>query len=785
MDTSSDDSSTSSSDYSSSSDGSSDDDHVPMPYNYKHLSKHRKKEHLQIWLKTRQLLANEFRYNADTNDDAQNAFDQRLLEANTHNIWNVFGGFNGVLNVLIHNANQQQLTNLYNVLKQTRLNAPRVPVTSNHCDDGDGDRDAVDNARHDACSPYCGFKHLSVEINCIIDFLPRNSVRHFKTTSRKIGIVCLQEMNKIPVSVCNMNKFLDQEYKDMHLLSLRTRISSSRSPPNMTCSTLLDLWTKGYDIAQKQILIYKVSRHSGYYFGQLSLFKMPSRSKISVLEKRMNYVLFDTARITVITPLYISNLSVDNKIQVNDSDYRLIVLKYFDIINQRLDVIDFLLIDKKVSFSRVFEHTKHNKNERYSVFHHQLEEMNRFECVYHPKLSLYEENKSGVPPRPRHETSDDNVFEYLPGSQILVLQMNGAHPYIKDKARDAENTTFCKLYTDAVSFRRDYPKINATFQKIGDSSRTQSILVGRSWRFSLIRRNIAHKLGFDVNKTKYLELYKKDSVTQQYQIVYDNHNLFHGGHHFEYEWRLTDYDATQMVAGQGVYQLDVYVSNEHASGSDVMRYKPMKCGNSIWLRHDQSFVVKDFVNHLKNNDYLSNNAMAKYLPFVCANNNTLTSYSRCYTMNDTFVADGRGDMVVRLKLYIMQNAQINNMSDHNRNSNANKCLLKIRFTYDTMSSVPYYGSTDKLVGIPYIVSCIRDDDLQNVINATEDSDMYFDSWVRGNIQSCYLYRTAGGRGINLARKGGSYQHIPIYAAIMRYDMHQCLIIKLKKHLMIK
>eukprot|EP01083_Nonionella_stella_P086156 239157_1 len=137
-----------------------------------------------------------------------------------------FGGFNGVLNFLIHNGNQQQLTDLYSALQNIKYD---------QYEDVDEHINIVDHPR---VNMYCGFKQLSVEISCIIDFLPRNSVQTFKATSRKIAIVCLQEMNKIPVRVCNMNKFIDHKYKNMHMLSLSTCISSPRYPPNMSCSTL-------------------------------------------------------------------------------------------------------------------------------------------------------------------------------------------------------------------------------------------------------------------------------------------------------------------------------------------------------------------------------------------------------------------------------------------------------------------------------------------------------------------------------------------------------------------
>eukprot|EP01083_Nonionella_stella_P225192 800862_1 len=140
-----------------------------------------------------------------------------------------------------------------------------------------------------------------------------------------------------------------------------------------------------------------------------------------------------------------------NGIQLNDTDYALIVLKYFDVINQRLDVIDFLLIDKTVAVSRLFEHVQSNTNERYSTFRNQWDEMSRFECVWHPKLWLYAASAEHSTHR-ANETSDVKAID-LWDSKILVFQMNGAHPYIIGKKRDAENATFCKLYTDAVSFR--------------------------------------------------------------------------------------------------------------------------------------------------------------------------------------------------------------------------------------------------------------------------------------------------------------------------------------------
>eukprot|EP01083_Nonionella_stella_P144176 449665_1 len=398
--------------------------------------------------------------------------------------------------------------------------------------------------------------------------------------------------------------------------------------------------------------------------------------------------------------------------------------------------------------------------------------MSRHECVWHSKLWLFVETGTRRRLRPPNEKSNANIFGLFGIVNTLTFQMNGDHPYIIDKKRDAENTTFCKQYTDAVSFRMDYPKFNATFHKIGDDSCTMCILVGRSWTFDLIRKNIGNQLGLGMNKTKHLELYKKNS-SHQYECLYDNYKasiMSYGAtsKHFNSHYRLASYDARKRVPRQHVYKLDIYVSNEHTcTASDVLQYEPLKCGNSIWLRYDDQFVVKDFVNHLKNNGYLSSNAMDKYLPLVCANNNTLTSYSRCYTMNETCV-EGNCDTVVPLNFYIMLNARTNNLDEDDQ-----AYKLKIRFTNSTMSSITYYRSTNTLVGIPYIVSYKGTRDLQSVIDRSD-----FDSWVRQNISSCYVYKHVGEsvQASNLARKSRSYGHL----SSLKYTK-QCLIIKLKKH----
>eukprot|EP01083_Nonionella_stella_P277478 943287_1 len=230
---------------------------------------------------------------------------------------------------------------------------------------------------------------------------------------------------------------------------------------------------------------------------------------------------------------------------------------------------------------------------------------------------------------------------------------------------------------------------------------------------------------------------------------------------YQYRYRLAEYDTTKRMLGYSVYKLDVYVSNERATASNAVQYRPLKCGTSLWLRYKQAFAVKDFVNYLKTNEYLSSDIMGNYLPFVSANNNILTSYSRCFSMNEKFVTRA-GDAVVHLNLYIMQNPHINHMVQDDDNRTLR--MLKIRFTYNTMTSVPYHGSTDKLVGIPYIVSCVAYDELQYVIDSED-----FDAWTRQNIASCYLYQTARDTCCNLLRKTGSYDHILVNDIIMNSD----------------
>eukprot|EP01084_Bolivina_argentea_P116980 207774_1 len=173
----------------------------------------RDNEHLQIWLKTRQLLSDDFHYNPDTNNNATNKYDQQLLESTKQSIIESFGTFNDILNVFIQNGNKQQLSNIYDILKNLRLN--NTPISFNN-DKNIQNTQQTENIEN----KYRGFMHLSsAEICCIIDYLPKNMVNKFKLCSRKIGIVCLQQMNKMTVGVYNMNKLIYHKQKDIFSLN--------------------------------------------------------------------------------------------------------------------------------------------------------------------------------------------------------------------------------------------------------------------------------------------------------------------------------------------------------------------------------------------------------------------------------------------------------------------------------------------------------------------------------------------------------------------------------------
>eukprot|EP01083_Nonionella_stella_P097670 274508_1 len=240
--------------------------HNSMAFNTK-----RSNEHLQIWLKTRQLLLNEFQ---------QGTPDQQLLESNKEAILDGFGDFHVILNCLIDNANKEQLTNIHRTLKDVRLNTPKPTLHRSVCHEYDNDKDIdfegfdLDEARVDS---YCCFNELSfVEISCIIDFLPPYCAQRFKNTSRKIAIVVLQEMNKRKVNIFSMNKLMDYECKDVYQLGIATYSSSSRYPQSMTYSTLTDLWSKAYNIPHQNMLIYTSKR----YNNALSLLDMQNEAKV-------------------------------------------------------------------------------------------------------------------------------------------------------------------------------------------------------------------------------------------------------------------------------------------------------------------------------------------------------------------------------------------------------------------------------------------------------------------------------------------------------------------------
>eukprot|EP01084_Bolivina_argentea_P116981 207776_1 len=246
----------------------------------------RDNEHLQIWLKTRQLLSDDFHYNPDTNNNATNKYDQQLLESTKQSIIESFGTFNDILNVFIQNGNKQQLSNIYDILKNLRLNnQPIVVERDRTCkqpivverhrvaahnlqqrlNDDESDTDSSSSSlsssssesssssssssssesssssssdehrkrkkrkkkkkklrlnNHYIKNKYRGFMHLSsAEICCITDYLPKQMINKFKLCSRKIGIVCLQQMNKMTVGVYNMNKLIYHKQKDIFSLN--------------------------------------------------------------------------------------------------------------------------------------------------------------------------------------------------------------------------------------------------------------------------------------------------------------------------------------------------------------------------------------------------------------------------------------------------------------------------------------------------------------------------------------------------------------------------------------
>ena len=95
-------------------------------------------------------------------------------------------------------------------------------------------------------------------ITNITNYLTKNDVSSFKAASRRMAIICLEQMEKYEIMTMNMNELVDIKYSKYYsnYMNIENELKVNRCCGNRTVSYLKEAWSKQYNIKEEDLLLY-------------------------------------------------------------------------------------------------------------------------------------------------------------------------------------------------------------------------------------------------------------------------------------------------------------------------------------------------------------------------------------------------------------------------------------------------------------------------------------------------------------------------------------------------
>eukprot|EP01084_Bolivina_argentea_P276626 472033_1 len=176
-------------------------------------------------------------------------------------------------------------------------------------------------------------------------YLNRIDIFWFKLTSRRIGMICLKEMNKILVEISNTNTLSTVYHRfaaDMSVLDLQERMSKQFNIPikYQLCFFESSIWKSNINfVDSRNTLIW-----SGGTLQQFDIELYPTSSTMSTLNYKLSTLnYFNRDKLDLHS--FGTGQSGLN-LNINLKDYDLLIFKYCDITHQDQDIIPYIQIVK-------------------------------------------------------------------------------------------------------------------------------------------------------------------------------------------------------------------------------------------------------------------------------------------------------------------------------------------------------------------------------------------------------------------------------------------------------
>eukprot|EP01084_Bolivina_argentea_P308883 534205_1 len=254
--------------------------------------------------------------------------DDNILIQCMDDISNVFGGHREILKFILKNAPNHVADQFY----QLMLNKHQ-----------DNTINSIQNSIFESIPNEC--------MSHIIDYLNRHDIRQFKLSSKSIAHACLQEMKKVHINYINGNKILNNT--DMDAWKCRSVQTEYRFRATKRWFDVYEHWNKHFEISmQNQLLFY----HTPWCLQFVDSEAIKTNLILSYWG-RHNLLILDKTKIVIMDENGPRMFDVVNDSPKHVRSYKPIILKYFDINTQSIQVVQYILCkDLQISSNTLLDY---------------------------------------------------------------------------------------------------------------------------------------------------------------------------------------------------------------------------------------------------------------------------------------------------------------------------------------------------------------------------------------------------------------------------------------------
>eukprot|EP01084_Bolivina_argentea_P249305 417278_1 len=302
---------------------------------------------------------NHLRLLLETNEILQD-FTSSMIEDCTELVFQqVFANIPTLFDFIVQNANENQLKIIYSILKARKLNDIEEQQKQNKIVNDTKPQNII-------AKNTCDFSTISIQsIENICNFLDRNDIKQFKSTSRSLAIIGLNIMQKYSVGICYAEDLIDANYKH-HTIQFKDYMFWHRYNAN---TSFVKIFRDIERLCIPQKYQIPIEMYNNHYYDQIFEFSIISAvTKITLFDKR-NIILFDGTKYR--------NMNETDTFDFNTNT--IVEFHHFNVYNQEMEIIQYVIVNHHVTYQHIIKfitdylikHTNENKyteNMKFSLF---------------------------------------------------------------------------------------------------------------------------------------------------------------------------------------------------------------------------------------------------------------------------------------------------------------------------------------------------------------------------------------------------------------------------------